>query len=501
MSREVIGARPRCFGGPVSRGLATLVALAVGGLAVGERLAEPFGPLASGWRVLLAEQALLWTLAAGALWAPRSAVVALDEAFAELAQRRPLLVAAVGVGLPLVWVLLTTPQITYGAGPAGVGYGHDGRFYGAMAERLGDPALRIDPPFHQRPLAPALVWASGLPTFVGFRALAMLGAVGTAWGTFRIARALDAERPVALILMLLVMGAEQGVKSWWHAPVSADPLGTALGLAAVDAVLRGRPGVFAVALGAGLLCRENLVLLVPFQLVLLIRRRRALRPHTVPVHLLATAVALAPAVALRLAPPLVPPSRPADLWFTLRVWSERILFVPGRQQMLVYAYGNALGVLVLGVAGRLREAIGFLGHRAPEWGLLLVGLGLAGPLFGADYDRFAFWTLPVWVAVWAGTGLGRGRLGRGALVLVGLQLAAGELPIPWATDEIFSLGRNAAHPVAGSFAPLTLSVWGYALAVAAVWRGGDPEAAGPPGDDPTTDSRHRMAVADRSADG
>jgi len=94
------------------------------------------------------------------------------ERLAALSERHAAALIGLIIAGSVAIAFLTTPQIGFGEGQLGRGYGHDGVFYGWMTEHFAWFEYPVPGwQFAYRPLAPMLVHYSGLDTFTGFRVL------------------------------------------------------------------------------------------------------------------------------------------------------------------------------------------------------------------------------------------------------------------------------------------------------------------------------------------
>src|SRR2546427_686307 len=104
--------------------------------------------------------------------APRAAQLPHPREARGFSERHAAALLAFIVAASAAIAFLTTPQIGFGEGQLGRGYGHDGVFYGRMTEHFAWFQYPVPGwQFAYRPLAPMLVHYTGLDTFTGFRVL------------------------------------------------------------------------------------------------------------------------------------------------------------------------------------------------------------------------------------------------------------------------------------------------------------------------------------------
>jgi len=386
------------------------------------------------------------------------------RAFADSHYRLLVGLCVLAAGL-VAWA--TTPTIEFGNGAAGTGYGHDGIHYGYVAETFNWSTAHAQAPFNARWLAPMLVHASRLDLFTGFHVLNLLCFALSCLLVAAIPRDLGHSRPIALVAVAAFVCLKPALKYWVFVPITVDAPGVLLGLLAVHATLRGRHWLYVLAMLAAVFTRENLLVLAPFHVLYAIRTGPTRRAWILSVGLQVLPVAAL--VLSRLYPPVAPDGT-WDPWDDLALWSERFFFVaaPGRQQMFVLASINALGILAILPVLQLRSTVGFL-WRSYEWLYLAAASLLLSAVVGADYDRFAMWSLPVVIVLLAESGALARIGGKAILFLLAGHLVASELLFPWASTEHFMLTRFAAHPVDESFRQMSIACWAIAAYTVLVW--------------------------------
>jgi hypothetical protein len=230
-----------------------------------------------------------------------------------------------------------------------------------------------------------------------------------------------------------------------------DALPVALTALSVAALLRGRPRVAAVALGAAISAKLYPLLLLPL-LAIYVARRRSVREAVVGVVLTAATVAviLVPFVVVS----------PGDAWFSIRAQLTRGVQVEGLPGNVAIALCRAadhvgLGSLGVGVdeggtgAVRSADVTGGLGQV----------LGVLGGLAAVAV------VLGVWIAAWRRPDASRTRLVRDLAAVVAAQLALGRVLSPQ-----FVLWLVPLVPlVAGRRGRLASALLAVALVATQVW--------------------------------
>ena len=401
-----------------------------------------------------------------AAFTPAALVERLDDLFERAGERWLWVGTGVVAVLAVLAAWITTEPIAFGAGDLGLGYGHDGVFYGQIAEHYRE-GLRIQPPFAFRVLPPLIVrWLGthGLDTFDGFRVLNLASFGATCFFVARLVLGVGARRPAALAAVVVFVSLKFALKYWVSYCVTTDALGTLLLLVAADAVVRRNHVVFALTLAVGAYTRENLFFLAPFHVLASWRLRKSWRD---PVFALVAAAAPWAVLYYARENPVVALSYPYDPLYEIEVWGERFFFDGRRQQLAAYAWLNSLGILALLPVLQLPRTLAFLRTHA-EWIFFFFAMSLPATCAGADYDRFALWSLPLGLVLFATGAYGELR-GRGLVLMLAVQVIAGELFLPWVETEFFQISRMAAHPQRNSFHFVASSVLAFVLAGGAVW--------------------------------
>ena len=195
-----------------------------------------------------------------------------------------------------------------------------------------------------------------------------------------------------------------------------DALPVALTALSIAAVLRGRPRLAALALGAAISAKLYPLLLLPL-LAIHVARRRGAREAVVGVVIAAATVAaiVLPFVALA----------PGDAWFSIRAQLTRGVQVESLPGNVAIALGRAADKLGLGALGVGVDEGGTGAVRSAD---VTGGLGQVLGALGA-LAAIAV-VLAVWVLAWRRQGASAGRLVRDCAAVVAAQLALGRVLSP-----------------------------------------------------------------------
>ena len=394
------------------------------------------------------------------------------ERLAALSERHAAALIGLIIAGSVAIAFLTTPQIGFGEGQLGRGYGHDGVFYGWMTEHFAWFEYPVPGwQFAYRPLAPMLVHYSGLDTFTGFRVLNLAShALGSVL-VYRIGRRVGLPAIAALLGVAFFDVLKFGLKFVVYYPVLTDGLGMLLLLAIIWATLEKRPFLYLLAMAAAVYTRENLLALTVFNALHSIRTGHGAR------RFLTAAVLQLPPFAVYLLNrrhPVFLPLYDTGPWPMLAAWGRRFLLDPGWQEVSLLAYCNSLGLLLILALLCWRGVVRFLG-KYYEWAYYVVVNVLLSIVGGSDVDRYAVWLAPV--AIFAVLSLDFSRPGpppRVWLYWFVVQAAAMEFFLPWFPDEAFYLSRFAAHATGPTLAYVTVFSWALIAAVVAMQLGDQP---------------------------
>ncbi len=354
-------------------------------------------------------------------------------------RKKKLLFLVSGVIAIDILARLTTPQIAFGTGLLGPGYGHDGAVYGWMTEHFAWFEHSVQAPFNGRILMPWLVHLSGLPAFSGYRLFNGLFYFANAWLVFQLMRFYKVHTAVCSAAVLLFCLVRFYEKFSIYYPVLTDMAGLFFLLAGINTALRKKTLLFTLTLSLGVFCRENLLALLPFFLICVCRSDapRGSKLKTGAFVLLPLLI-----FALLRAFPVFKPAEPgsitAALSFLTGYFQE-----PRRWLAFLLAHGNTLGVLFFFPLLLFRQSLNFFRHH-PEWlyyGGVTLLLSLAG---GMDYDRFAVWQAPLGLVLIAASTEKFSFAFWGAALWV--QFLMTEIWNPWRPDEMFYLSRYSWFP-------------------------------------------------------
>jgi len=360
-----------------------------------------------------------------------------------LCERRPALCVATLIAVGIAASFATTPQIAFGEGALGVGYGHDGAIYGTMTEHFAwfkNPGMAR---FGYRFFAPMLVHYSGLDTFTGYRLLDLVsGALATVL-MYRIARDLALAPAAAVLGAALFLVLKFGLKFFVYYPVLTDALGLLLLMAIIWATLEGRPVVYLLAMAAAVGTRENLIVLTVFNALYTLRTAKGSRRFLDAALLQIPALAV---FALSRRYPVFPPFRyPGSAFDIARRGVEDFVSNPTMQWMFILSYVNALGIFAILPLLFWRRFTLFLRERY-EWAyyvVVSVALSTAG---GVDFDRYAVPLAPIAIlGMLALTVPADGRIPRLWLYWLAVHVVSMEFIFPWFPEEGFYMSRCAAH--------------------------------------------------------
>jgi hypothetical protein len=366
-------------------------------------------------------------------------------------------VRVLGVGLPAVYAIawVTTPQIDWGAGELGLGYGADGVHYGRMTERFAwfqEPGIGHH---YYRILAPALVHYSGLDTFTGFHLLNVLSFVLASMLMYATARRLDFARETSLLALALFAVLKFGVKFWIYYPVLTDGLGTLLMMSIIYATVSRRDILYVASMSAAVFCRENLIVLVVFHLLHSIRCGRVADRYGRMLVLYGIPLML---LALSRAFPIFPVQvLSVGLLEYLGAHAWSFVSSPKTQGVFAIGYLNSLGLVVVLALYRAGHVARFLRVHY-EWLYFAVTMIAMSIVLGVDVDRYALCLAPALiVASLDPVPRVDGSAARLWVYLLLVHAASMELFLPWYPDRAFTNSLTAAHAQRDAYAALTMA--------------------------------------------
>jgi hypothetical protein len=364
-------------------------------------------------------------------------------------------VRVIGASLAIVYALawLTTPQIDWGEGALGLGYGADGVHYGRMNERFAwEPGIGHH---YYRILAPALVHYSGLDTFTGFHLLNALSFVVASALMYATARRLGLSRETSLVALALFAVLKFGVKFWIYYPVLTDGLGTLLMMSIIYATVSRRDVLYVASMSAAVFCRENLLALIVFNLLHSIRSGhlagrygRAVVLHGIPLALLALS---------RIFPlfPLQVPSTGLLTYVRAHAWT--FVSSPRAQGVFGLGYLNSLGMVVVLALYRAGHVARFLRVHY-EWLYYVAATIVMSIVLGVDVDRYAFWLAPALIVASLDPGPHvDAPAARRWVCLLLVHAVSMELFLPWYPERAFTNGLSAAYAQPDAYAAMTIA--------------------------------------------
>lgn len=376
---------------------------------------------------------------------------------------RPITLFALAGGVyALAW--LSTPRIQFGKGRQGMGYGDDGSAYGAIAEDFRGAC--VGRAFSYRVLPSLIVRGLGLGTFRGFEILNLVSYLMSFFGMYYLLRTQGMNQVLSVWGALALVLQKFSVKFWIYYPILTDALGMALLVAGLWAVVAERIVLYMLFVTLGLLCRENVLVLVLFHSVFVMLRRQNVRnlAAAILVDLLLLSVFL-----LYRRYPLIQGQGTYSIVDEILFWTERFILFPRRTVAVLLSLINSLGVLVVLPFFFYRHSLAFLRQHAHWSTFLIANLGLVA-LGGMDSDRFALYLAPG-LAFLCVQGILCMKTPLEALThLLLVQLVWSELFLPWAPDRVFYLSRFASHAKGWGLALHTVLAAVLVAVVRFVWR-------------------------------
>ena len=310
-------------------------------------------------------------------------------ALAKLASQPAVAGLAITMAAIAVFALLT-PPIAFNDG-----LGNDGKRYADLTQGLrGKPGDLPWGPFAYRVLPSALVALLPFDIPTGFLVVNLASVLATAVLLLRLLRHFGVATQVALVALVWWLVLPMGLRWDMYYPVLGDAFGFFILVALVICALERRLGLFAVALVAGALARENLLMAIPF----LWRAHLRTKPirWTVLVALVSIP-ALGALLAIRAFPPVAPAAGSGSLSQATVVAQELALIFKndgGQAWRVLLAAPVSLGLLLVIPLVRLRGTLRFL-SREMHW-MYFAGLAvLLAVIGGRDNDRYFYVLAPL----------------------------------------------------------------------------------------------------------
>jgi hypothetical protein len=404
--------------------------------------------------------------------APANAVATLRRS-QQWVRKRPA-VAALVLGtavLGITW--LFTPAIEFNDG-----LGNDGLVYGAMVRELRDHVgLQPAPPWVFRLFPVWLVAITPLDVRTGFFVLNLISVAASLPLLMRFLARHAVTGGLALLAVGWWLTLPMGLRWDLYYPVLPDALGFALLLVLLVAAVEERYVIFAVALVAAALTRENLLMMVPF--LWLANFRRDWRSVTA-----LTLAAAAPAIVVFFLVRAFPPITPFDAYpnwvasHRIDVNIQRITQnIDGHAWRYLLAAPLSLGLLVaipIAIARRnlgptWRRALTTLGEQA-HWAYFVLATLALAVIGGWDDDRYLFVLAPLLLVLTFGLATELWRSPWRAAALTVIQLIAIRFLWPVGpTEHDYFQYTVAFMDQSRMWAATVLAAGAFGLAIGVAW--------------------------------
>jgi hypothetical protein len=376
--------------------------------------------LAYSWRT--PARASIRELAAGR--APANAVATFRRAQRWIRERPTAAALALGaIVLAVTWIF--TPAIGFNNG-----LGNDGVVYGVMVRELREHlGLQPAPPWVFRLFPVWLVAITPLDVRTGFFVLNLVSVAASLPLLVRFLARHAVTGAPALLALGWWLTLPMGLRWDLYYPVLPDALGFLLLMVLLVADLEERYVIFAVALVAAALTRENLLMMVPF--IWLANLRRGWRAATA-----LTVAASAPAIIVFFLVRAFPPITPYDVypnWLAshrIDVNIARITQnIDGHAWRYLLAAPLSLGLLVAVPIAIARRSLGQTWRRAlttlraqAQWTYFVLATFALAVIGGWDDDRYLFVLTPLLLVLTFGVAreLWRSRWRAAGLTLIQL---------------------------------------------------------------------------------
>ena len=317
-----------------------------------------------------------------------------------------------------------TPRIAFNEG-----LGNDGTDYANLTRALrGEPAEAPWAGFAYRLLPSALVAVTPFDVVTGFLVVNVLAVLGSAILLSRLLARYEVSPTVRLLGLFWWLCLPMAVRWDIYYPVLGDAFGFFVLVLLILCALERRLVLFAIALVAGVLARENLVVAIPF----LWRANLRSTPWRWTLVVALVSVPTIAALFLIRVFPAVEPSTGSNPLSQSVIFASQIAWIIqnrfGEAWRVLLAGPVSLGLLLLIPLMRFRESWRFL-SREMHWlyfGIITVGFSVIG---GRDTDRYLYVLTPLLLVL---TFAVHGDLWRSwprAIALTSLQLIA--LRVGW----------------------------------------------------------------------
>jgi len=340
-------------------------------------------------------------------------------------------IAGVGITLFAVGVLaLLTPRITFNDG-----LGNDGSAYASLTAALqGKGAEPQWAGFAYRLLPSALVALMPLDVVTGFILVNVLSILGSAILLLRILDRYHVDPRAAMLALVWWITLPMGVRWDIYYPVLGDAFAFFVLVALILCALERRLALFGLALVAGTLARENLLITIPF----------LWRAHVRGAPLrwgLMVALASVPAVAalllIRAFPP-VPPAPGSGALSQATIVASQVVWIiqnrAGEMWRVLLAAPLSLGLLLVIPLIRFRDTLRFVSGEM-HWLYFVVLAVIFAVIGGRDTDRYLYVLAPLLLILTFAVHADLWSSWPRAAALTMLQLAALRVGWPIGTTE------------------------------------------------------------------
>jgi hypothetical protein len=340
-------------------------------------------------------------------------------------------IAAVGLTLVVTAIfVMLTPRIAFNDG-----LGNDGTDYANLTLALrGEPAEAPWAGFAYRLLPSALVAVMPFEVVTGFLVVNVLAVLGSAILLVRLLARYEVSPTVRLLALFWWLCLPMAVRWDVYYPVLGDAFGFFAVLVLIVCALERRLVLFAIALVAGVLARENLVVAIPF---LWRTNLRSTPWRWTLVVALVSVPTIAALFLIRAFPPVEPSAGSDPLSQSVIVASQIAWIIQnrfGEAWRVLLAGPVSLGLLLLIPLIRFREALRFL-SREMHWLYFGVATVVFSVIGGRDTDRYLYVLAPLLLVLTFGVHGDLWRSWPRATALTVLQLVALRAGWPTGTTE------------------------------------------------------------------
>ena len=369
---------------------------------------------------------------------------------------------AVGISaMVIIVVAALTPPLEFNGG-----LGNDGRVYAQMATALREGTRpQIEAGFVFRVLPSAIVAIMPFDVRTGFLVLNVIALLATAPLLVALMRRYGASVPVSYVGLIWWLTLPMAARWALYYPVLTDTAAFFWLVALLVAALARRYLLFAVALVAGILTRENVAMAVAFLW------RGELTPRPIVATARAALLTL-PAIVAYLGlqrVPLLPPAPVSGGWLEAHhidtMIGRIITNQDGELWRFILTAPVTFGLLLWLPIVSVRQTGAFL-TREMRWGYYIVLGMVIGFIGGFDHDRYLYVLTPALLVLTFGVGHQLWASPRRAAVLTVLQLVAVRFGLPIGPTEPdyfqFAIGLMTQERI-WAYAALAAAVFGVTL--------------------------------------